>query len=182
MGKAYSPKSCATCGVEFVPASGRAKFCSIGCRRRFPRPPTRTCSIDDCDRPYYGRGWCNTHWACWRRTGSPYPTRFERQPCSIDGCPEAVKARPIRTTTVGSRPAIRDQQNFSVFVTMTNAVSGHESPILMSAGAGCGSGRLTAAAMDPLVLAIEPSRRIATSFWSMVARSPMAITSITCVG
>lgn len=33
----------------------------------------RTCSIDDCDETVRARGWCNTHYACWRRTGSPLP-------------------------------------------------------------------------------------------------------------
>lgn len=29
------------------------------------------CSIFDCEVPVYGRGWCENHYARWRRTGSP---------------------------------------------------------------------------------------------------------------
>ena len=31
----------------------------------------RTCSIEDCDNPHYGRGWCQKHYGCWYETGSP---------------------------------------------------------------------------------------------------------------
>lgn len=30
-----------------------------------------TCSIDDCEKPSCKRGWCNTHYARWLRTGTP---------------------------------------------------------------------------------------------------------------
>ena len=30
-----------------------------------------TCSIEDCHRPHYGRGWCNMHWSRWRKHGDP---------------------------------------------------------------------------------------------------------------
>lgn len=29
------------------------------------------CSIEDCDRPEYGRGLCNMHWKRWRKHGDP---------------------------------------------------------------------------------------------------------------
>ena len=32
---------------------------------------TRTCSVTVCDRPVHCRGWCNTHYMRWLRTGSP---------------------------------------------------------------------------------------------------------------
>lgn len=33
--------------------------------------PIRYCSIEGCDRPIKGHGWCGTHYARWRRNGSP---------------------------------------------------------------------------------------------------------------
>jgi hypothetical protein len=33
-----------------------------------PRANARgTCTIDGCDRPHYGKGWCNPHYQRWRR-------------------------------------------------------------------------------------------------------------------
>jgi hypothetical protein len=31
----------------------------------------RTCSIEGCDRPVRGRGWCQMHWRRWRKHGNP---------------------------------------------------------------------------------------------------------------
>ena len=32
---------------------------------------TRICSIPDCDKTHYAKGWCYKHWERWRRTGDP---------------------------------------------------------------------------------------------------------------
>lgn len=31
----------------------------------------KICSFEGCEKPYFGRGWCNTHYARWRRHGGP---------------------------------------------------------------------------------------------------------------
>ena len=31
----------------------------------------RTCSVEDCGRPHEARGWCQNHYALWRRNGEP---------------------------------------------------------------------------------------------------------------
>lgn len=36
------------------------------------------CSVEGCDKPVKGRGWCGTHYARWRRAQRPNPNR--RQP------------------------------------------------------------------------------------------------------
>lgn len=44
----------------------------------------RTCSVDGCDRPFYGKGWCNMHYQRWRK-GSP-----------VGGAEEIAFADPIK--------------------------------------------------------------------------------------
>lgn len=36
-------------------------------------PPQSTCSIDDCERPKWARGWCGAHYARWRLHGDALP-------------------------------------------------------------------------------------------------------------
>jgi len=46
-----------------------------------------SCAIDGCVKPHEARGWCNTHYALWRRTGTAI--RQSRVTyCRLDGCTE----------------------------------------------------------------------------------------------
>lgn len=51
---------------------------------------TRTCSIIDCARPVFARGWCGRHWYRWRQYGDPIAGSPLRQQwdaiCSVAGC------------------------------------------------------------------------------------------------
>ena len=44
----------------------------------------RSCSIEDCERPHYGKGLCSLHYARQRRTGSTEKGR--KRICEIEGC------------------------------------------------------------------------------------------------
>lgn len=50
------------------------------------------CSVDGCDDPVSGRGWCDTHLSRWRRRGDPGTAerKLQRYPadatCRIEGC------------------------------------------------------------------------------------------------
>jgi len=47
----------------------------------------RTCSIDGCDKPHEGRGYCNKHYRNWRRCGDPLGMQIQRQvACTFEGC------------------------------------------------------------------------------------------------
>lgn len=54
-----------------------------------------TCSVDECPRPVYGRGWCNKHWQRWRKHGDPqYVAPPKPRPtCSVSECDRVVDAR-----------------------------------------------------------------------------------------
>lgn len=89
-------------------------------------PPLR-CSIDGCDKPTVGRGWCSSHYSAWTISGDPMK-RSRRSPgtpkpiCTIEGCERPVYARglchaheqrkrrgvpmdrPLRKYTPGIRP------------------------------------------------------------------------------
>lgn len=50
----------------------------------YPRPPRKPCSIEGCGKPAKARGWCGTHYHCWRRTGNPLPTKSTLRTCSVE--------------------------------------------------------------------------------------------------
>ncbi|MGC5012510.1 HNH endonuclease [Streptosporangium sp. DT93] len=56
-----------------------------------------TCSIDDCDRPFYGRTWCRLHWDRWRRHGDPLfvASRPPKRPCKVDGCENSSRIQEL---------------------------------------------------------------------------------------
>jgi len=55
----------------------------------------RTCSVDGCGKPHYGRGWCKAHHQRWRRTGDPVGSLRAPQPdgCSVEGCKRGGRLR-----------------------------------------------------------------------------------------
>ena len=52
----------------------------------------KPCKIDGCDRPSAGRGWCQKHWARWRKHGDPMMVKPKVRPfkygpiCAVDEC------------------------------------------------------------------------------------------------
>lgn len=52
----------------------------------------RTCSIEGCDRPHCGRGWCSMHHQRWRKHGHPLG---KPRPliCQVEGCGKSPYAR-----------------------------------------------------------------------------------------
>lgn len=47
----------------------------------------RICSIDDCERRHFGRGWCQLHYQRWRTHGDPLYRRVQPdRTCKVDGC------------------------------------------------------------------------------------------------
>ena len=54
-----------------------------------PTQPKKQCSIDGCDAPARGRGWCQKHWKRWRKYGDPLgKSNFKqiKRDCQIQGC------------------------------------------------------------------------------------------------
>ncbi len=45
-----------------------------------------TCTVQSCDRPYYGRGWCKLHWQRWSKTGDPLGILPNHGPKSTVSC------------------------------------------------------------------------------------------------
>lgn len=47
----------------------------------------KICSMDGCEKPVKGRGWCSMHYGRWDRHGSPYIALTTHQEgCSVKGC------------------------------------------------------------------------------------------------
>jgi hypothetical protein len=58
------------------------------------RKGLKQCSIEDCNRKYWGRGYCQLHYARRRRWGDPLITHKKiRGICSVDGCDKPHMAR-----------------------------------------------------------------------------------------
>lgn len=54
-----------------------------------------TCSISGCSRPARARGWCQLHWARWRKSGNPGPAgplRPFNDCCQVDECFNAPRS------------------------------------------------------------------------------------------
>lgn len=63
----------------------------------------RICSIPNCGKSTYSRGWCSTHHSRWKRRGSPLDAGRVRMDakgllCSFEGCARAVHGRGLCIT------------------------------------------------------------------------------------
>lgn len=57
---------------------------------------TKTCSIPDCEKAVFGRGWCNAHYKKWWRYGdplTPHRGRHVEAICAVDGCDDARRGK-----------------------------------------------------------------------------------------
>lgn len=50
---------------------------------------TKICSLPDCGKKHYAKGWCNFHWQRWRRHGAPDWEPVRQLNCSVNGCGNA---------------------------------------------------------------------------------------------
>jgi 5-methylcytosine-specific restriction endonuclease McrA len=46
----------------------------------------RTCSVEGCERKFYGRGYCQMHYKRWWKTGSIEPRVYTPKICNAEGC------------------------------------------------------------------------------------------------
>lgn len=53
----------------------------------------RTCSIDGCEKPAKGRGWCGMHYQRWIRHGAVELLVKIQVACAVDGCENAAETR-----------------------------------------------------------------------------------------
>lgn len=52
----------------------------------------RRCDVEECDRPYYAKGYCGTHYQRWRKWGDPLIVKNiryadPRSPSRLGQCP-----------------------------------------------------------------------------------------------
>lgn len=53
---------------------------------------SNTCTIEGCEKPRFGHGWCNAHYSRWRKHGDPLGGAVKAGPqrqhevCTIEGC------------------------------------------------------------------------------------------------
>lgn len=46
----------------------------------------KTCSIEGCNNPHSGKGYCRTHYLRIRYNGSPYREAYKEKKCTVEGC------------------------------------------------------------------------------------------------
>lgn len=51
----------------------------------------KPCSIPGCEKPARARGWCQSHYGGWRRTGNPLDLKFSTSPESLAAFIEDVE-------------------------------------------------------------------------------------------
>ena len=56
------------------------------------RAAGKICSVDSCDKPYYGKGYCSQHWQRWRARGSVLDPAPLPEVCTVEGCDEPHSA------------------------------------------------------------------------------------------
>ena len=100
-----NPTHCKICGQLRQPSGTARGMCSKHywalLRHGDPlyervRQSDLPCTVEGCERPRKGRGWCSGHWKRWRNYGSPTgkaKPRPKRPPrlCKIEGCERVVK-------------------------------------------------------------------------------------------
>lgn len=58
-------------------------------------PPKPTCSLPDCERPFYCRTYCKLHYDRWRKHGTTQLAERPIRYCSVDGCARVVHSKGI---------------------------------------------------------------------------------------
>ena len=57
----------------------------------------KVCEIQDCERKYFARGFCQTHYQKMRRKGKLPQVQFSAEgiPCKVEGCEEPVRCKEL---------------------------------------------------------------------------------------
>jgi hypothetical protein len=71
---------------------------------------TTACSVASCERPAVTRGWCQSHYLRWYRTGDVQPDRPLAQrradeSCTVPGCDRPTRVRGLCPTHFRHRRA-----------------------------------------------------------------------------
>ena len=60
---------------------------------RFDMAETKLCAVSGCGKRATSKGWCQAHYARWRRNGDPEGGRNTPDRCAIEGCDGPVNSR-----------------------------------------------------------------------------------------
>lgn len=79
-----------------------------------------TCAVETCDRAPKTRGWCEMHYARWRRLGTPLLKRRRR---GVLDAPVVYKPKVSRPKVQGRKICGLTKGQFAVLVTLAKGVS-----------------------------------------------------------